>query len=158
MRITHSITIASKGLATHKFRSFLTVLGIIIGITSIIVVMSTGKGAQNFILSQVEGLGTKTIVVIPGREPKGPSDAAQIFSDSLKERDLELLGRKSNVPGAELVMPIVFGGQTGVAGRETYRLTIFGASDLMANMFDLRPREGGFFTDDDVKARGRAGV
>ncbi len=147
---------ALKGLGTHKSRSALTVLGIVIGITAIILIMSLGAGAQDLILGQIQGMGSKTIVVIPGREPTGPSDAAQTFSDSLKERDLGALERKENVPTLDTVMPIVFGGDTGVYEGETYRLTIFGATGLIAKIFDLAPSEGVFFSDEDV--RGRADV
>ena len=126
MKLLHSFKTAISGLRSHKSRSFLTILGIVIGITAIILVMSVGKGAENLILSQVQGLGTRTIAVVPGREPKGPSDFAQIFSDSLKEKELEALKRKDNVPTLEQIMPIVFGGENGSYGNETYRLTIFG--------------------------------
>ncbi len=153
MKLTHIFKTALRGLKVNKSRSALTVLGIVIGITSIIVVMALGAGAQDLILGQVQGLGSNTIVVIPGREPKGPSDAAQIFSDSLKERDLEALKKKSNVPALSEIMPIVFGGDTGAYGSETYRLTIFGASDLIAKIFDISLSEGMFFTEDDVKGR-----
>ena len=74
--------VALRGLSTNKSRSALTILGIVIGITAIIVIMSVGKGAQSLILSQVQGLGSKTIAVLPGRPPSGPSDFAQLFSDS----------------------------------------------------------------------------
>ncbi|MBI1754735.1 ABC transporter permease [Candidatus Azambacteria bacterium] len=153
MTLAHTFKTALRGLRVNKSRSALTVLGIVIGITSIIVVMALGAGAQDLILGQVQGLGSNTIVVIPGREPKGPSDAPQIFSDSLKERDLEALKRKSNVPALSEIMPIVFGGDTGAYGSETYRLTIFGASDLIAKIFDISLSEGAFFTEDDVKGR-----
>ncbi len=153
MRLTYSIKNALTGLKTNKTRSFLTILGIVIGITAIILVMSLGAGAQNFILSQVQGLGTKTVAVIPGRQPKGPSDSAQLFSDSLKEKDLLELKKKSNVPNLSKVMPVVFGGETGVYENNTYRLTIFGGTELISNIFDLAPEEGQFFTEDDVKSR-----
>ncbi|MEK7520099.1 MAG: ABC transporter permease, partial [Patescibacteria group bacterium] len=156
MTLRHSLMTALKGLGTHKSRSALTVLGIVIGITAIILIMSLGAGAQDLILGQIQGMGSKTIVVIPGREPTGPSDAAQTFSDSLKERDLGALERKENVPTLDTVMPIVFGGDTGVYEGETYRLTIFGATGLIAKIFDLAPSEGVFFSDEDV--RGRADV
>src|SRR3990167_6682763 len=107
MTLKHSLKNAVTGLKTNKTRSFLTIFGIVIGITAIILVMSLGAGAQNFILSQVQGLGTKTIAVIPGREPTGPSDSAQIFSDSLKERDLIALNKKENVPTLKNIMPVV---------------------------------------------------
>lgn len=153
MTFPHLLKTAVLGLKTNKMRSALTMLGIVIGITAIIVVMSLGKGAEQLIVSQVQGLGSKTIIVIPGREPKGPADAAQIFSDSLKERDLELLQKKTNVPTLARIMPILFGGETGAYGSETYRLTIFGASPLIGDIFDLFPKEGNFFNYDDVKGQ-----
>ncbi|MDO8590917.1 MAG: ABC transporter permease [bacterium] len=153
MTLKHSFKNAVTGLKTNKTRSFLTILGIVIGITSIILVMSLGAGAQNFILSQVQGLGTKTVAVIPGREPTGPSDSAQLFSDSLKEKDLVELKKKTNVPNLSKVMPIVFGGETGLHESNTYRLTIFGGTELISKIFDLVPEEGQFFTEDDVKSR-----
>lgn len=153
MTFPHLLKTAAMGLKTNKMRSVLTMLGIVIGITAIIVVMSLGKGAEQLIVSQVQGLGSKTIIVIPGREPKGPADAAQIFSDSLKERDLELLQKKTNVPTLARIMPILFGGETGAYGSETYRLTIFGASPLISDIFDLFPKEGNFFNNDDVKGQ-----
>ncbi|MEK7574921.1 MAG: ABC transporter permease [Patescibacteria group bacterium] len=153
MKLTYSLKNAVIGLQTNKTRSFLTILGIVIGITSIILVMSLGAGAQNFILSQIQGLGTKTVAVIPGREPTGPSDSAQIFSDSLKESDLIELKKKQNVPNLSKVMPVVFGGETSLFGSETYRITVFGGTELMSEIFDLVPSEGQFFTEDDVKSR-----
>ena len=89
MTIKYSIKTAFSGLRSNKSRSALTILGIVIGITAIILVMALGQGAQDLILGQIQGLGSKTIVVIPGREPKGPADSAQMFSDSLKDKDLE---------------------------------------------------------------------
>src|SRR3989338_6855115 len=158
MTLKHSLKNALTGLKTNKTRSFLTILGIVIGITAIILVMSLGAGAKKFILSQVQGLGTKTIAVIPGREPTGPSDSAQIFSDSLKERDLIALGKKENVPNLSRVMPVLFGGETGAYENETYRLTIFGGTELMSQIFDLVPEEGQFFSEDDVKSRADVAV
>lgn len=152
----HTLKTALTGVRTHKSRSALTILGIVIGITAIILIMAVGQGAQDLILGQIQGLGSKTIAVIPGREPSGPSDFAQIFSDSLKERDLDLLLRKENAPTISEVMPIVFGGETASYGSETYRLTLFGASDLMSKIFDLTPAEGRFFDAEEI--RGRADV
>lgn len=153
MTFRHSLKTAIRGLKTNKSRSALTILGIVIGITAIILIMSMGQGAQNLILSQIQGLGSKTIVVIPGREPRGPSDAAQVFSDSLKERDIEALSKRTNVPGLKQLMPILFGGDTAAYLGETYRVTIFGASEYISEIFDLFPEEGGFFTEGDIRAK-----
>src|SRR3954469_3066355 len=94
MTLNYTIRTALRGLRTNRSRSLLTILGIVIGITAIILISSLGKGAQTLILAQVQGLGSKTIAVIPGRQPKGPSDSAQLFSDSLKLRDLEAIQKK----------------------------------------------------------------
>ena len=158
MTITHALTTATNGLKAHKSRSALTILGIVIGITSIILVMSIGKGAEDFILAQVQGLGTKTIAIIPGREPTGPSDFANVFLDSLKERDIVSLSKKINAPYAEDVMPVLFGTVRLAYGSETYQSTVLGGgssddNSIIGNIFDIYPSVGSFFTAEDVRAR-----
>ena len=103
---------ALVSLKTNKIRSALTILGIVIGITAIMVMMSVGQGAQALIVAQLQGLGSKTIIVIPGREPSGPTDPSiieSILSDSLKQRELNALRKKSNAPKVERVSTLVFG-------------------------------------------------
>ncbi len=75
MTFSRAAHTALTGLRTNKTRAFLTVLGIVIGITAIILVISLGQGAKKLILSQVQGLGSNTVVVIPGRQPN--RDAAE---------------------------------------------------------------------------------
>lgn len=140
------------GLKTHKSRSVLTILGIVIGITAIIVVMSLGQGAQNLILSQIQSIGPKVISIVPGRQPTGPTDIFSIFADSLKQKDLEALQNKSNVPHAQEIMPVVFGSESLIYGNETYRATIFGVNGLFADLYDMYPSEGRIFSDDEVKS------
>lgn len=153
MTFKHTINTAFRGLGANRSRSVLTVLGIVIGVTSIMLVMSLGHGAQDLILSQVQGMGTKTIIVLPGREPKGPADVGQLFGDSLKERDLALLRRKELAPSINVVFPLIFGGQSASYGSETYRPTIFGSSERISTTFDLGVERGNFFTEEDVRAR-----
>ena len=153
MNILYSFKTAAGGLSRNKSRSVLTLLGIVIGIASIITIMSIGEGAKNLILGQIQGLGSKTIAIIPGREPNGPSDVAQLLSDSLKEKDLTALKRKENAPTLSEIMPVVFGGETAAYGSETFRLNLFGASELISEIFDLYPEEGNFFGEDEIKSR-----
>ena len=144
------------GLKAHKSRSLLTILGIVIGITAIILVMAIGQGAEDLILAQIQGLGSRTIVVIPGREPKGPTDPSiveTILSDSLKEREFEALKRKENVPQARSVMPLVFGTESVSYQNETFRPVVLGVSPLATKIFDLSPAAGLFFRDEDVRSR-----
>jgi len=152
MRWIHIVKTAIASLRINKSRSLLTVLGIIIGIASIILIISLGQGAERLILGQVQGIGSRTIGIIPGRQPTGISDVAQMFSDSLKEKDLEALKRKENVPNAEIVMPIVFGADTASYGNETFRVTIFGATDEIQQLLDVHVERGSFFTEDDVRS------
>lgn len=156
MNLHYSTKTALVGLKTNKTRSALTILGIVIGVMAIIMVVSMGEGAQNLILAQIQGIGAKTIAIIPGRLPKGPTDIISTLTDSLKERDLTLLLRKENVPHAESIMPIVFGSQTVSYRGQTYRPTIFGGTELMADVFDAYPDSGRNINEDDV--RGSADV
>ena len=150
MIFKYSVETAVKGLTTHKSRSALTVVGIVIGITSIILVMSLGQGAQTLILGQVKGLGATTIITLPGKLSLGPSAAAQTMNDSLKQKDLALLEMKSNLPHAKYVMPMVVGSAQSVRGSNVYQTTVFGAGSLVPQIFNLIPDRGDFFSDDDV--------
>ena len=153
MTLKHIFKTASVGLTTNRSRSFLTILGIVIGITAIMLVISLGGGAQALILGQVEGLGTNTIAIIPGREPTSPSDISALYSDSLKQQDLTALENKANVPDLSVIMPVVLGGGASSYGSNAYQVSIFGATESLANIFDLTPDQGEFFTADDVVSR-----
>ncbi len=153
MILRYTLKTAISGLQTHKSRSLLTILGIVIGVAAIMIVMSLGQGAQNLILSEVESIGSKTIAVVPGRQPNGPSDIiSTLITDSLKQRDLDALKVKSNVPHLADIMPVVFGSDSVAYGNETYRPTIFGMTDLFAKIYGVYPAEGRLFDDDEVKS------
>ncbi len=154
MHWKHILRTSLRALAVNKSRTLLTILGIVIGISSIMVIMSLGSGAENLIMGQVQGIGSKTIGIIPGRQPSGPSDVAQMFTDSLKQKDVDALRKKENVPEANLVMPLVAGAETASVGNETYRVTIFGATEAIQGILDVYPDEGIFFSADDVKEYG----
>jgi len=151
MRFFDLIATSAESLRRNKSRSFLTILGVVIGIAAIIIVMALGKGAQNLILSEVQSIGSKTIAVAPGRHPNGLSDMAAIFTDSLKQRDVELLQKKENVPHLAAIMPLVFGSQAASFENNSYRPTIYGVTPLFSEIYDTYPEQGEMFTDDDVK-------
>ena len=152
MTLKYGFKTALIGLKTHKSRSALTILGIVIGVTAIILVMSLGQGAKDLILGEISSIGSKVIGVAPGRQPKGPTDILSTFTDSLKPRDLEALRKKSNVPHLEEIMPMVFGSESIIYGNETYRATIFGATELFAKIYDMYPSEGRNLTNEEVKS------
>jgi len=152
MKLTKQIHTAYGGLRTNGSRSLLTILGIVIGITAIMLVVSLGAGAQNLILGEIQGLGAQTIAVLPGRQPTGLSDsAASILGDSLKEKDLVALENKGNVPGVKDVVPVVMGAGTASYTSNVYQVTILGATDLAEKILDMHESAGRFFDSTDVQ-------
>ncbi len=156
MTLRHTIRTALTGLKTNKTRSALTTLGIVIGVTAIIMVVSLGQGAQNLILGEIQSIGSKVVGIVPGRQPKGPTDILATLTASLKQRDLDALSRKENVPYAQDIMPVVFGSESSSFEGQTYRLTIIGGTGLMAEIYNAFPERGRNITEDDV--RGSADV
>lgn len=145
------IKTSTRGLRAHRSRSALTILGIVIGITSIIIVMSVSRGAANLILGEIQGIGSRTISIQAGKEPKGPSDFAALFNDSLRERELAALQRKGNVPNLTDISPIVVvPGSVSYAG-ETFAANVMGAAESLGIVMDLYPKTGVFITADDVR-------
>ncbi len=155
MRLKHSFKTAVIGLRTNKSRSGLTILGIVIGITSIMMIMSVGQGAENLILNQISGMGAEMVVVRPGREPKGPTDIMDtMFSESLKIRDVEALQRKSNVPDLlEIAPAVIIPGSVSYLG-ETFRPMIFGwKAEFMGDIFQIYPEKGIYFNEIDIRQK-----
>jgi putative ABC transport system permease protein len=137
-----------SALKINSVRSLLTILGIVIGIAAIILIMSLGKGAQKLIISQVQGLGTKSVIVVPGRQLDGPPTTVGL--QSLKKRDLEELSKKYNVPHAANVIPVIFGNDIAEFESQNFRAQIYGSSELMPFVFEANPVEGTFFSEEDV--------
>ncbi len=149
---------ARRGLAANRSRSLLTLLGIVIGITAIILVMSVGRGAEELILSQIRGLGSRTIIVEPGREPKGPSNFAEVFTDSLKVRDLGSLTNPAKVPGVVGITPNVIQVMTVTVGNESTRTSVIGSADLLVNILGIYPSQGNFFTQGEIRQKASVAV
>lgn len=154
MNTKYTLITAATALKANKTRSFLTILGIVIGITSIMLIVSIGSGAEKLIVGEISGLGAETLVVRPGREPKGPTDFAQtLFADSLKSRDVTLLKKSANVPDLVDLMPSVIVPGSVSAGGETYAGQVFGGSaEFFAKSFNVYPERGDLFYDADIRA------
>jgi len=158
MTLKHSFETAVKGLKNHQSRTALTILGIVIGITAIILVMSVGQGAQELILQQIRGLGAQTIIIEPGREPQGPSSFTELFTDSLKQKDVDMLQNPERVQGIKDLTPIVVQISTAAYENNTTRATVLGASDLLATILEVYPSQGTTFSEEDVKQRANVAV
>jgi putative ABC transport system permease protein len=158
MRVHLIAQSALTALAVNRSRSLLTILGIVIGISSIILVMSIGAGAQQFILGQLEGFGARTISIDPGREPQGPSDFAELNTKSLTRRDVESLRDSSRVRSVTRVEPMVTQPFSIHYGGESKRASVFGSSDIITELINSYPAEGVFFTGEDIQARASVAV
>lgn len=158
MKISYTIKTAFSGIRANTSRSLLTILGIVIGITSIMLVMSVGAGGQELILNQVRGLGSRTIIIEPGKQPQGPSDYAEIFTDSLKDREVIALSNPGNVQGVNVVTPNVNGVATIASTEETIRGNVIGTDPGLAEIFGMVPEDGNMISDEDVRGRGAVAV
>lgn len=153
--IINSTSISLRALWRNKSRSGLTILGIVIGIASIMMIFTVGEGAEQSILGELSGLGAETIVIRPGKEPTGPSDFADtLFSDSLKTRDIEALSRKSNVPGLVDISPaVIVPGSVSYQGDTFSGITFGWSATMLEDSFNLYPEAGVFFDDDAIRRK-----
>ena len=153
MRFLTTLRIALEALRSNIVRSLLTTLGIVIGVLSIVLVVSLGEGAQNLILSEFDSIGATAVIVRPGRQPTNPTNFSDtLFSESLKERDVIALRQGENVPHAVSVDPAVL--VPGLVSYEDtiYRPTTFGwTSNALQEIFQIRPDAGAYFTELDIR-------
>jgi putative ABC transport system permease protein len=98
--LKQSAKISIRSLLANKARSFLTMLGIIIGVSAVIIITSIGNGAQDLILSQIKSLGTDSISIMPGKSEKNgpPASVMGIVITTLTYEDAKALLEKKNSP------------------------------------------------------------
>lgn len=145
---------ATIGLATHRSRSLLTILGIVIGIGAIIVVVALGESGKQLILGEIQNMGPKNVFIVPGRAPTDIGGAGStLFTDSLQEADLRDLGKKTNVPNAISVTPIVFGNITSTYENESYIGMVMGSTPDLVHLFNLTVAQGDFFSEESVNQK-----
>ncbi|MDD5710949.1 MAG: ABC transporter permease [Candidatus Colwellbacteria bacterium] len=160
MHLRHSFKIAYRAIKINKSRSFLTILGILIGIAAIMMMVSLGSGAEELILGEISGFGGETIVIRPGDQPTGFTSVGNtLVNNSLKERDIELLRRKGNVPYLKEIVPfVVVPGSASYEG-ETYRPFMLGGDiNFFVDFYDAPLSEGNTFTENDTKQLEKAAV
>jgi putative ABC transport system permease protein len=154
MKLSNTIKISLAGLKANKLRSALTMLGIVIGITAIILVVSIGNGAQGLILGEIQSMGSNTLNIQPGAPAKGFQEGMMnVFRISLTEKDMEALQKKNNVPHLTKVIPFVYSSDSITFENESYTGTILGSSQGIFEFYNIVPESGILFTDDDVRAK-----
>ncbi|MFZ2834780.1 MAG: ABC transporter permease [Candidatus Moraniibacteriota bacterium] len=151
MHIISPIKISLKYLLAAKFRSFLTMLGIIIGVASVIIIMAIGQSAQALILDQITGIGSNLIGVLPGASDENgpPATAMGISITTLKYDDLEVLRNGKDVPEVTAGAGYVSGTATAEYDGTNIVASFQGATASYIDVENTKVAEGRFFSEDE---------
>ena len=143
---------ATRSLKHGAMRSILTMLGIVIGIASVIILMSIGQSAQNVILNQVQSIGSNLVIVIPGAPSNGkfssPAAAQGIVITTLQEQDVDAFKRE---PSIDFAVPEVRGQAEIVYGSNSATASYTGSTEDFFTVSNLaKMSKGQAFTKNDV--------
>ena len=156
MKQSTLLKIASSSILKNKMRTLLTMLGIVIGVGAVIVMVAIGNGAQQQIKSQIGGLGTNLIIVMPGSTtPGGVNQGAGSFN-KLTVEDADKLKQQGTL--FQQVSPVVATKTQVIAGGSNWRTTINGVSIDYPAIRNWTAGSGDFFTDADVKTARKVAV
>lgn len=156
MKGFEAFRVALDALRGNRLRSLLTMLGIIIGIAAVIVVVSIGSGARQSIESQVEGLGSNLILVVPGQFDTNNLSQNAPSTSTLQVSDGEVLADVVGDPDA-VTARVSSGAQVRVGSQERF-VTVQGSDQNLPDVFNRPVADGTFFTATDVETRRRVAV
>jgi putative ABC transport system permease protein len=153
-----SVKMAWKNLAAAKVRTFLTILGIVIGIAAVMLVMSVGASAQRLILSQIRGVGSNLVGILPGasEETGPPASVFGVVTTTLKNSDLDAILKQ--VPHVVSGTGYVSGSASIKYKSEALEATYQGVSAELPKVEDLSLGAGRFFTADENDGLARVAV
>ena len=147
------ITLALRSLRRNAARSALTMLGVMIGVGSVVVMTAIGAGARSEIQTRIDALGTNLVVITPGSTARGGSAGGAGSLNRLTIEDAERLGRESQA--LSLVSPVVFTRATLVGGVGNWRASIYGVDPSYQEIRAWGVASGRFFTRDELLQRQR---
>jgi putative ABC transport system permease protein len=151
MNIEDTILSAYHSIKSNPMRSFLTILGIIIGVAAVIAMVAVGQGAQYSVKKQIESLGTNVLVVFPGAQTQtGRVRMEAGFTSRLTIEDVEAI--KTQCDAVAFATPIVRTMSQVIYGNNNWRTGIYGVN---TDYFQIRAwglSAGNYFTEQDVKA------
>jgi len=147
MKLSDPLKISYRTLSASKLRFFLTVLGIVIGVASVILVMAIGASAQKLVLSQIENVGSNLVAILPGAsEEKGPpASALGIITTTFTNDDLKALRERRNVPHLSLITGYVSGSATAEFQSTSLESSFQGVSPDLIQIENIRIASGRFF-------------
>ena len=149
MNVTNLLKIALKALNNNKLRCFLTMLGIIIGVASVITMLAIGQGSKNSIKEQISEMGSNMIMIHPGNMQRGGVRQSADDMQTLEVADYEAL---KELPGVAAVSPSVNSGGQLVNGNNNYPSSIYGVTPEYLDIRKFKVKDGTMFTDHDIKS------
>lgn len=150
MNYTNLFKIAIRAIAANKTRSFLTALGIIIGIASVITMLAVGQGTKQSIQANIAEMGSNMIMIQPGTDRRGGVRQDASSMETLKISDYESI--KNECLYIKAISPVVnYSGQF-IYGNENTPSTIYGVNQDYLEIRQLSIADGEFFTDNDIKS------
>jgi putative ABC transport system permease protein len=150
MLLTDSLALAIRAISAQRLRSFLTLLGIAVGIAAVILLTSIGEGIHRYVLAEFTQFGTNVVGVHPGRTKTGGATTGMPSSARpLSLEDAEALKRLPNVVA---VTPSVFGNAEVSGNGRVRRVSVYGVGPGLLTVFRARVRSGQFLPEEDAGA------
>ena len=156
MNGTNLFKIALRALANNKMRAFLTMLGIIIGVASVITMLAIGQGSKRSIQAQISEMGSNIIMIHPGGERRGGVRMDPSEMQTLKLTDYEALRDETNFLAA--VSPNVSSSGQLIAGNNNYPSSISGVGTEYLDIRQLSVEQGEMFTEADIQVSAKVCV
>jgi putative ABC transport system permease protein len=148
MNLTNLFRIALKALANNKMRGFLTMLGIIIGVASVITMLAIGQGSKKGIQDQISEMGANMIMIQPGADMRGGVRQSASSMETLKMADYENIRSESRFISA--ISPTVNSSGQLIYGGNNTPTTIYGVSTDYLDIRRYSIDDGNMFTEQDI--------
>lgn len=149
MKIGNLFKIALKALNNNKMRCFLTMLGIIIGVASVITMLAIGQGSKNSIRQQISEMGSNMIMIFPGNMERGGVRQSTDDMQTMKPIDYESIRDEAKYVAA--VSPMVSSSGQFICGASNYPSKVEGVNPDYLEIRQLKISTGNVFTDQDIK-------
>jgi len=150
MNISNLLKVAFHALKRNKVRAFLTMLGIIIGVGSVIAMLAIGQGSKKSIQDQISSMGTNLVFVMPGSQQRGGIQLGTTSAVSLSAKDLDAI--KSDCPSINDISPEVRANGQAVFSHKNWPTSMFGGNTEYPTIKKIEVSDGRFFTDKEVKS------
>ncbi|WP_372524370.1 ABC transporter permease [Piscinibacter sp.] len=150
MQARDAITMAVRALTAHRLRSFLTLLGIAVGIAAVILLTSIGEGLHRFVLAEFTQFGTNVVGISPGKVSTGGANPG--FPSSVRPLTLADAQALQRIPELVGVTPGVSGNAEVTANGRARRVLVYGTTAALVQGFNLRVRSGQFLPDEEAES------